>query len=85
MTSLIIIVIEISMGCSELLGLAQENIDLDLQVAHLHITKNIKPTRMNNDKEDNQCIKDVNTSNIQKAVGLHPTLIVRCLRHGLRL
>ena len=73
------------MGLSELLGLAREDIDLELQVAHLHITKNIKPTRMNNDKEDNQCIKDVNTSNIQEAVSLHPTFIVRCLRHGLRL
>ena len=73
------------MGRSELLGLAWENIDLDLQVAHLHITKNMKPTRMNDDKEDNQCIKDVNTSNIQEAVSLHPTFIVRCLRHGLRL
>ena len=73
------------MGRSELLGLAWEDIDLDLQVAHLHITKNIKPTRMNDDKEDNQCIKDVNTSNIQEAVSLHPTFIVRCLRNGLRL
>ena len=73
------------MGRSELLGLAWEDIDLDLQVAHLHMTKNIKPTRMNDDKEDNQCIKGVNTSNIQEAVSLHPTFIVRCLRHGLRL
>ena len=73
------------MGRNEMLGRAWEDIDLNLQVAHLHITKNIKPTRMNNDKEDNQCIRDVNTSNIQEAVGLHPTLIVRCLRHGLRL
>ena len=73
------------MGLGELLGLAREDIDLDLQVAHLHITKNIKPTRMNDDKEDNQCIKDVNTSNIQKAVSLHPTFIVRCRRLGLRL
>jgi len=78
-------VIEISMGRSELLGLAWEDIDLDLQVAHLHITKNIKPTRMNDDKEDNQCIKDVNASNIQEAVSLYPTFIVRCLRHRLRL
>lgn len=77
--------IEISLGRSELLGLAWEDIDLNLQVAHLHITKNIKPTRMNDDKEDNQCIKDVNTSNIQEAVSLHPTLIARCLRYGLRL
>ena len=77
--------IEISLGRSELLGLAWEDIDLNLQVAHLHITKNIKPTRMNDDKEDNQCIKDVNTSNIQEAVSLYPTFIVRCLRHRLRL
>ena len=69
------------MGHNELLGLAWEDIDLNLQVAHLHITKNIKPTRMNNDKEDNQCIKDVNTSNIQETVSLHSTFIVRCLRH----
>ena len=82
---MIIIAIETGMRHSELLSLAWEDIDPDLQVTHLHITKNIKPTRMNNDKEDNQCIKDVNTSNIQEAVGLHPTLIVRCLRHGLRL